>query len=29
MKEKNVVVNCVAFGGTGTYKTDMELIKHD
>lgn len=28
MKEKNVV-NFVEFGGTGTNKTDMELIKHD
>lgn len=29
MKEKNVVVKCLAFGGTGANKTDMELIKHD
>lgn len=29
MKENNVVVNCLAFEGTGANKTDMELIKHD
>lgn len=29
MRKKKYVVDCMAFGGTGTNKTDMELIKHD